>query len=134
MPSRPRTPTALCLLLWLSLPLSRVAIADEPAAGLVGRWISRLDKLALTIEADGSFEITPPGGKRPPLTGSWEENKGVVVFRNSSDAAVCKDVPGRYRWEMSETAGLTFTLVEDNCKPRMAHMKSPFDPAPSSAE
>jgi hypothetical protein len=86
------------------------------------------------IRAGGSFEITPPSGERPPLTGSWEENKGVVVFRNNSDAAVCKGVPGRYRWEMSETSGLRFMSLEDSCKPRIAHMKNPFDPAPPDDE
>ena len=134
MPSRPRTRRPLCLLLWLCFPFSGLSLADETTDGLVGRWISRLDMLALTIRADGSFAITPPGSKRPPLTGSWEETEGAVVFRNDSDAAVCKDVPGRYLWEISEKGSLTFTLVEDSCTPRMTHMKSPFEPAPPDDE
>lgn len=119
-----------CLALLLCVPVAGIAAADTKAEGLVGNWISQLDGLALTIRADGSFRINPPGGKRPPVTGTWEEDEGTVVFRNDSDAAVCKDVPGRYRWQTSDEGTLRFALVEDDCQPRTAHMKRPFEPAP----
>lgn len=125
---------AQCLALWFCLTIAGIALADTTAKGPVGHWISQLDGLALTIREDGSFEITPPGGKRPPVRGTWEEDEGTVVFRNDSDAAICKDVPGSYRWETSEEGSLTFTLIKDSCKPRMTHMKSPFDPAPPDEE
>ena len=127
-----------CVFFTLLLALCQLSdgsdVATEAANSLVGRWTSRLDKLTLSVRADGSFQIAPPGNKRPPLTGSWEERDGVVVFRNDSDAAVCQEVPGRYRWEVAEDGSLTFTLIEDSCKPRMTHMKSPFDPVPPEDE
>lgn len=112
----------------LALMTETVRGVDPAASFPTGRWKSQIDGLTLVIEADGSFTILPPKGKRSPLSGRWRESQGVVTFRNNADEAVCPDAPGRYRWSRDTAGSLRFELVEDSCPPRTMHMQRPFDP------
>lgn len=111
-----------------------LASGGHAAEALVGRWVSQVDRLALHLRSDGSFLITPPGGKRPPVEGRWNEEDGVITFRNSPTAPVCGGEPGRYRWKRNASGSLRFELLNDTCQPRMTHMKQSFDPAPASGQ
>ena len=114
---------------WLLTAL--LAAVAQAAEAPVGRWVSRLDQLNLQIRPDGSFVIAMPEGKRPPVKGRWEEEDGIITFRNSPTAPVCGAEPGRYRWKRGASGSVHFELLDDTCQPRMTHMKHPFDPAPA---
>ena len=103
----------------------------QAAEAPVGRWFSRLDQLVLQLRSDGSFAITTPEGKRPPVEGRWEEQGGIITFRNAPTAPVCGGEPGQYRWKRDASGVLRFELLHDACQPRVTHMKHPFDPAPA---
>jgi hypothetical protein len=98
---------------------------DQP--GFVGDWVSEVDGLGLTMKANGEFAITPTDG-RAPIAGTWSEAEGVIEFRNVADSPLCPDQPGTYAWAFDDDGNLVFTLVEDDCPPRIAHMTQPFDP------
>ncbi len=105
--------------------------ATEASAAPIGKWVSDVDGLLLDLQERGSFTVTPPA-PRQPVNGSWTLDGDKIEFQNDADAAVCAEVIGIYRWSLSD-GQLDFSLVEDDCEPRAAHMAGAFQPA-SSAE
>lgn len=112
----------IALLLGLALPATSLAAAD-----LIGLWSSTLDGLTLSMNADGSFGISPPD--RPALSGSWriDADSGLYIFANDTGSAVCPGIEGRYRLIGNGSKGvLHFAHVNDECTPRLTHMRSEF--------
>jgi hypothetical protein len=104
--------------------------ATELSEVPVGLWVSDVDGLLFDLQEGGSFTVTPPA-PRQPVNGSWTLAGDRIEFRNDAEAAVCAEVVGIYRWSL-ESEKLDFTLVEDGCEPRVAHMAGIFTRAPSA--
>ena len=106
------------------------ARGDQPTAvireKLLGRWQTQAG-LLLTLKAEGTFLVQPPAASgRGPISGTWRLSEHKIEFQNAATAAVCPEVPGRYRWAESMPGTIEFTLIADACRSRKQHLAGSF--------
>ncbi len=95
----------------------------DPA--LHGTWVAdRLeyqDRIRLTFQWNGEFEVDLKGDARPELVGTWEAANGELRLWESDWQQPCGRIQGTYRYSTT-TNRIHFLKVEDGCPARASEL------------
>lgn len=95
----------------------------DPA--LHGTWVAdrqeHQDRIRITFQWNGEFEVDMKGDPRPEVVGTWEASDGTLTLYEADWQMPCGRIQGTYRYTTT-TDRISFLKVEDACPVRAAEL------------